>query len=521
MATAPTRSVRPPTTRPPTPRPTPITPPRPPATPSRTNPPVTPPVSRPSTAVPPVRTTPSARPGTSVTSPPKSSSLPLSPSSNVGRGGSNNGGDDGGINGAAVAGIVVGLIAVLVGSVIGGFLLLKQRRKRLMLVGRGNHAGSSRKYGGYPGPDLNHQPPKPSYRRGSNHQRAASGSYGHYGNNDDYEGFSYANNRTNVENRGTYDVYDDKSYHAAAAGLGGARRMMANNYTNDETRQQLNPRSRGENERSAQTYGTGRDVEIEKELTPQEQERERQLDLQMQARLLSLAGEGKAAPGATAPPLSSPKAYSPLARSPRGPYPFPPRPISNVHYFQNSGGGYGYNSNNIDDRMPPPQHSPDHAAYSAQYQKQEYYDPQEYYYSQAYPSDEYPQYGAESYGNGNAQGHTMVHHSYPNQQQNGPSQQQQQLLQQQQQHLSSNSYGLIPPSVVGRSREQQQHNQGATANARATSTNNVSKSSHVSAQGSPDVSENGPSAEKEEYRESVHGDVSSFLVVESTPKINN
>ncbi|KAF9987941.1 hypothetical protein BGZ65_001036 [Modicella reniformis] len=66
----------------------------------------------------------------------------------------NNGGSKKGMSGGAVVGLVFGILALLVCSVVGGFMLLKlRRRKRMMLAGREGHNGyrdtssSSKEYG--------------------------------------------------------------------------------------------------------------------------------------------------------------------------------------------------------------------------------------------------------------------------------------------------------------------------------------------------------------------------------------
>ncbi|KAF9387485.1 hypothetical protein CPB97_002518 [Podila verticillata] len=61
-------------------------------------------------------------------------------------------GDSGGMGPGVVAGMSAGVLAVLIGSVVGAFLLLKQRKKRMMFM------GSSRDYKGYPEPDLSRLP---------------------------------------------------------------------------------------------------------------------------------------------------------------------------------------------------------------------------------------------------------------------------------------------------------------------------------------------------------------------------
>ncbi|KAG0082797.1 hypothetical protein BGZ92_011386 [Podila epicladia] len=61
-------------------------------------------------------------------------------------------GDSGGMSPGAVAGMAAGVLAVLIGAVAGAFFLLKQRNKRMLFK------GSSRKYKGYPEPDLSRLP---------------------------------------------------------------------------------------------------------------------------------------------------------------------------------------------------------------------------------------------------------------------------------------------------------------------------------------------------------------------------
>ncbi|KFH63387.1 hypothetical protein MVEG_10797 [Podila verticillata NRRL 6337] len=60
--------------------------------------------------------------------------------------------DSGGMSPGIVAGMSAGVLAVLIVSVVGAFLLLKQRKKRMMFM------GSSRDYKGYPEPDLSRLP---------------------------------------------------------------------------------------------------------------------------------------------------------------------------------------------------------------------------------------------------------------------------------------------------------------------------------------------------------------------------
>ena len=120
---------------------------------------------------------------------------------------------------AAIGGLVAGLAIVLVGSVVGGFLLLKQRRKRMMFVGFG--AGSSSKYGGdgYPEPPDLPRPPRAGFAR---EDRPGSGSWsarsGYNGGNTPH---SSVGRQPFMGNHS--GVFDEKGYHAEAAGLGGAR----------------------------------------------------------------------------------------------------------------------------------------------------------------------------------------------------------------------------------------------------------------------------------------------------------
>lgn len=123
---------------------------------------------------------------------------------------------------AAIGGMVAGLAIVLVGSVVGGFMLLKQRRKRMMFVGLGaSAAGSSSRYGvdGYPDPPDLPRPPRAGFvredRPGSGSWSARSGYSGGSGAHSSVGRRPFMGNHS--------DVFDEKGYHAEAAGLGGAR----------------------------------------------------------------------------------------------------------------------------------------------------------------------------------------------------------------------------------------------------------------------------------------------------------
>ncbi|KAG9069010.1 hypothetical protein KI688_009900 [Linnemannia hyalina] len=211
------------TTKPPV---TPITTPKPPVIPITT----IPPIITLTTTIPPVKTTTFGT-GSVITVKPITTTS-TSTSSILGGGGNNNsvrgqgsdtgGGDGDGMNAAAIGGLVAGLAIVLVGSVVGGFMLLKQRRKRMMFVGHGASAsGSSSGFGGdgYPDqPDLP-RPPRAGFARegrpGSGTWSARSG----------YSGGSRPQSSVGRQPfMGNYsNVFDEKGYHADAAGLGGAR----------------------------------------------------------------------------------------------------------------------------------------------------------------------------------------------------------------------------------------------------------------------------------------------------------
>ncbi|KAG0337761.1 hypothetical protein BG004_007503 [Podila humilis] len=142
-----TTSVRPPATsiRPPTTVRPPTTSVRPPPT-SSVPPPVTTVTTRTSTTAPPTRVITTTF-DTSLSRSPRSTT-----SLNIGS--SNEGSSNGGMSTGGVVGLAAGVLAVLIGSVVGAFLLLKQRKKRLMFTGQ----GGSRKYKGYPEPDFSRLP---------------------------------------------------------------------------------------------------------------------------------------------------------------------------------------------------------------------------------------------------------------------------------------------------------------------------------------------------------------------------
>ncbi|KAF8981724.1 hypothetical protein BGZ46_002387 [Entomortierella lignicola] len=224
-----------------------------------------------------------------------------------------------GMNGGTIAGLVVGVIVVLVGSVVGGFFLLKQRRKRLMMLGR-----SARSYNGYPEPDL--ERPMAAFRREGAGSRPASG-YNSSGYGVLPSGAS-GMRRLDVES----GIYDEKSYHAASAGLGGARMTrgdFGSNYsTAGESYAQLSNgmfvatgRREGDTSPTSPTNRSG--IETDKklranstqsiDLDPEQLERLREIDLQQQARLLSMAS-GEISPSTSSssasPTIAGPYAYS-------------------------------------------------------------------------------------------------------------------------------------------------------------------------------------------------------------------
>ncbi|KAF9928097.1 hypothetical protein FBU30_002633 [Linnemannia zychae] len=123
--------------------------------------------------------------------------------------------DGEGMSAAAIGGLVAGLAVVLVGSVVGGFLLLKQRRKRMMFVG--HSASGSRSYGGDGYPDPPDLPrPRAGFHRG---ERPGSGSWS--ARSGYSSGAPSSLGRRPFANHS--DIFDEKGYHAEAAGLGGAR----------------------------------------------------------------------------------------------------------------------------------------------------------------------------------------------------------------------------------------------------------------------------------------------------------
>ncbi|KAF9089370.1 hypothetical protein BGX27_002513 [Mortierella sp. AM989] len=236
----------------------------------------------------------------------------------VGGSGSNNGS----MSGGAIAGMVVGVIVVLIGSVVGGFFLLKQRRKRLMLVGK-----NSRKYNGYPEPDLDR--PMAAFKREG---RPSSGY-----NSSGYGVLPPGGRRVNVES----GMYDEKNYHAASAGLGGARTVhngfgSTHSFPGGESYAQLSNgmfvatgrRDGDVSPTSPTVQATGFGSETGKkdrihstqsmDLDPEQLEREREFDLQQQERLLRMGGGDHVSPSSPMVLPSSPSSASPT--SPVGPY---------------------------------------------------------------------------------------------------------------------------------------------------------------------------------------------------------
>ncbi|KAI8600820.1 hypothetical protein EDD21DRAFT_376123 [Dissophora ornata] len=299
-----------------------------------------------------------------------------------------NSSDGGGMSGGAVAGMVVGVIMILVGSVVGGFLLLKQRRKRMMLVGR-----KARGYNGYPEPDLN-RPPMAAYRQ-EGRPSSGHGSSGY--------GVLPPAGRSMAGESG---FYDDRSYHAAAAGLGGAR--ITSTYGgghgvaggSGESYTQLSNgkfvatgRRDGDMMPIQTSYHTpeaeGDSPRGSMVLDSYEMERERELDLQQQERMLSLSGgepvhvAGYALDQPHYPSFPTPLPSSPTSsRSPTSPTssrsptsPLGPNPLRQPMP--------GYN-HNMSLASPQP---------NAYYQQQQHYGPRGgYYQSQPISVRGYPQY---------------------------------------------------------------------------------------------------------------------------------
>ncbi|KAF9435912.1 hypothetical protein BGZ76_005236 [Entomortierella beljakovae] len=305
-----------PTTRPPTIRPT-TAPPRTTTAPPRTTT-VAPP--KPSTTVATSANNTSKSSSATTTKGGNASSTSTSSTPTINSVGIGAGSGDSGMGGGAVAGLVIGILVVLVGSVVGGFFLLKQRRKRLMLVGRNTRNN------GYPEPDLDR--PIAPFRREGPGSRPGSGYNSQHGSFGSHGGRRY---------NGESGNYDEKSYHAAAAGLGGPRvnnnsfvGSHHSNFGNDSFTQlsdgtyvatgrrdgdksptspmslgSLSPGA-GERKERVQSYMSD-DFNLER------QERERELDRQQQERLLMLAGED----------LPSPRVLPSPGPGQGGPYGYP------------------------------------------------------------------------------------------------------------------------------------------------------------------------------------------------------
>ncbi|KAG0211447.1 hypothetical protein BGX28_007939 [Mortierella sp. GBA30] len=210
-----------------------------------------------------------------------------------------------GMSGGAIAGMVAGAVAILIGSVLGGFMLLKKRKKRLMHVGKKGKRNNT----GYPDPDLN--------------RRELRGGAGRGGDADDGDRFRIRTagydadlpplpppsrgRRVDIESMG---VYDEKSFHAARAGLGGARmipgsgagsapRIVGDRYSqmnNNGSQFIVTGGRRGAREGGNYSHYPpfvddegGRDRVQSVVMTAQQLEREREYDLQQQARMLRMA----------------------------------------------------------------------------------------------------------------------------------------------------------------------------------------------------------------------------------------
>ncbi|KAF9146215.1 hypothetical protein BGX30_003037 [Mortierella sp. GBA39] len=186
----------------------------------------TPPIITVTTTIPPVKTTTFGTGSVITVGPITTTSSVLAGAGNNnsvrGQGSDTRGGDGDGMSAAAIGGLVAGLAIVLVGSVVGGFMLLKQRRKRMMFVRQGaSAAGSSSRFGGdgYPDPPDLPRPPRAGFAR---ENRPGSGSWS------ERSGYSGGSRPQSSVGRKPFmgnhsDVFDEKGYHADAAGLGGAR----------------------------------------------------------------------------------------------------------------------------------------------------------------------------------------------------------------------------------------------------------------------------------------------------------
>ncbi|KAG0032863.1 hypothetical protein BGZ81_009916 [Podila clonocystis] len=116
--------------------------------------------------------------------------------------------DNEGMSPGAVAGMSAGVLAVLIGTVVGAFMLLKQRKKRMLF------RGSSRKYKGYPEPDLSRLPVQ-RYKPDTDNEATAPG-------DDDDNNALYRNSALGSNAKRRIDVtssyYDDEFNKANQSG---------------------------------------------------------------------------------------------------------------------------------------------------------------------------------------------------------------------------------------------------------------------------------------------------------------
>ncbi|KAG0257726.1 hypothetical protein BG011_003796 [Mortierella polycephala] len=311
----------------------------------------------------------------------------------IGAGNATDGGD--GMSGGAIAGLIVGALAVLIGSIFGGFMLLKQRKKRLDLVGRNNKRQSTggRPYNQnrYSKTDME-RPPMAAFRRENHGSRPNSG-YAINGH-DGSPLQPHSSLSLNAEQKSVAaesGLFDEKRFHAARAGVGAPRMPAGANGAGigagispeGESNLQMNGGVYGpyspENANPKSPMREGYDYRLQQpprsvELNPEQLERERVLDLKQQERAMNMA--------ATAEPTLLPTSPTfPSRTTPLG-------PSSSSHTLGHASFG-----------GPHPPTLPHHQQSGSYYPHPPQHHYPEQHYANNYGTGEYGAYGPE-YGNG-------------------------------------------------------------------------------------------------------------------------
>lgn len=179
------------------------------------------------------------------------------------------------MSGGAIAGLVSGALIILIASIFGGMFLLKQRRKRLMHVGRNQRSYSGN---GYPEPDLS-RPPVAAFKRES---RPVSG----------YRNSGYDNLPTLLPRSGTESGVFDRDDLVPPPGLVGGR-IRTSSYYSTGSGQGHGDRYRNSSYSAVHVPNAiqERASRTSTDLDPQQLEWERMQDLQQQARSMELSGE--------------------------------------------------------------------------------------------------------------------------------------------------------------------------------------------------------------------------------------